>query len=96
MNLTKELLIEHARKHGMFIHPFIWTNIDEWVKTVNALGHCPCSPNRPQCPCPQSIEEVKNGKRNACTCTALVGEKYIGKYAYALGLTREDFFKPGP
>ena len=96
MNLTKELMIEHAKRHQLFIHPTIWKNIDEWIKKVNELGHCPCSPGRPQCPCYQSVEEVKNGKRGACTCTVFVNEKYIDKYADSLGLKKEDFYKPGP
>ena len=94
MNLTKEKMIEHAHKHGLYIHPKVVRDWDNWIKTVIILNRCPCSYTRPECPCPQSVEECKTSLRGACTCTVFVTEKYIQKYAYALGFKKEDFFDP--
>jgi len=94
MKLTKEIMIEHARKHNLFIHPDVVKNWDEWIKKTIALGRCPCSYRRPVCPCPESVEECHKGKRGACCCTTFVTQKYIDLYAKKLGFKQEDFYKP--
>lgn len=94
MRLTKEMMVEHARKHDLFIHPKVWNNINQWIKDTKSLNRCPCSYNKPQCPCPESVAEAKEGRRGACGCTVFVTQRYIDLFAEKLGLKQEDFYKP--
>ena len=94
MMVTKEKMIEFADKHGLYIHPKVVRHWEDWLKNTNELGHCPCSPKRPECPCPQCVEEVKNSKRGSCTCTTFVNDIYIKRFAYHLKLEKKDFYIP--
>jgi len=94
MMVTKEKMIEFANKNGLYIHPQVVRHWDEWLERTNVLGHCPCSPKRPECPCPQCVEEVRKSRRGACTCTVFCNDNYIETYGYHLKLKREDFYIP--
>lgn len=59
-------LIKYARAHNFIITPMGYTR---WLENYNEDKHCPCSKERPACPCPESKDEVvRNGH---CLCHLL-------------------------
>ena len=59
-----EEVIRFALDNNFVIHPKIGYKyfVDNWMKYKN----CPCAPERKQCPCPESIEEIHSGGRCKC------------------------------
>lgn len=44
------------------------TSLGPLANLVSKLGHCPCNPNRPPCPCPSAIDEINSQGH----CNALI------------------------
>ena len=51
-------IVEHAREHSFLINPA--TGYVDALRNIKTFHHCPCDASRPKCPCPQSVDEVKN------------------------------------
>ena len=63
-NHKRRQILDFARDNNMVIHP--GGGYEYYIKTVFEVGHCPCARERLECPCPESIEEVK--KDGWCKC----------------------------
>ncbi len=57
-------LLQFAILHGCVITPVGYNYL---IDLYHKLGHCPCKKDRPVCPCPQSVEEMK--AVGHCFCT---------------------------
>lgn len=58
-------ILDFARDHGLVIHP--GRGFEYWVEAYYASGnHCPCDKDRPECPCPESVDEVR--EKGWCKC----------------------------
>lgn len=57
-------IIEHAKKNNLFINP--GSGYSYALDAIRKFYHCPCDKNRPDCPCPESIEEVKTAGHCKC------------------------------
>jgi ferredoxin-thioredoxin reductase catalytic subunit len=59
-------MLDFKNKHDLKVHPL--KTLLEWAEyiIVERNGYCPCSSDRPRCPCEKALSEVKeNGK---CFC----------------------------
>ncbi len=63
-NPQRRRILDWARDHGMIIHPA--SGYSYYVDGYQHFGCCPCDKNRPGCPCPESITEVK--EQGHCKC----------------------------
>jgi len=61
---------KHLREHkDMTLNPH--RDNEHFMKNCASLGgRCPCSDTRPQCPCPESVDEVR--KNGQCLCGLFV------------------------
>lgn len=75
----KRNILAFCKAHDFHIHPA--KNIDDHIKRMIEIGACPCDPRRKECPCPESIEEITQG-RGACACTILVSKEYLEEWHY--------------
>jgi|GEM_PF-5559584 len=57
-------MILFAKKHALVIHPLI--GCDYFVKNLILLHACACAPDRKNCPCMESLAEVR--ERGKCKC----------------------------
>ena len=63
-NQKRRQILDFARDNNMVIHPSV--GFDYYVNNFYEAGHCPCDKDRPDCPCPESINEVKENGRCKC------------------------------
>ena len=63
-NQKRRQILDFARDNNLVIHP--GRGFDYYVDNFYAAGHCPCDKDRPDCPCPESINEVKENGRCKC------------------------------
>ena len=73
-HIQEERLVQFAIDHGFIITPVGWKN---HLAQYDKLGRCPCSPDRPDCPCKEAAEETK--RRGHCLCSLFYSsyEDYI-------------------
>lgn len=58
-------ICDFARDHNLVINP--GCGFDYYINAYyESGGRCPCDATRVECPCPESIDEVK--KNGACKC----------------------------
>jgi ferredoxin-thioredoxin reductase catalytic subunit len=67
MKITLE---EFAKKHNFKINPKY--TFKYWTWLVEKLGRCPCDKDR-KCPCPESVQEVK--EKGRCLCNFFWSEE---------------------
>ncbi len=53
-----------AKEHSLILNPR--TSPDYYINHVLTFGSCPCSKHRPNCPCPESVEDVR--QTGHCLC----------------------------
>ena len=76
-------MLKFRERYGLKTHPL--KTLRGWAEVVVIKGHCPCNPDRPLCPCPEAIEEIKkNGK---CYCGKFFTPE---KWEKIWGWTRND------
>jgi len=64
IKIRKDLL-SWKGKHHLLLHPK--RGIDHWATLVlKCNGGCPCVPSRKHCPCPESLEDIK--EEGVCRC----------------------------
>jgi len=63
-NKKRREILDFARDNGLVIHP--GKGYDYYIDNFFASGHCPCDKDRPDCPCPESVNEVK--EEGWCKC----------------------------
>ncbi len=63
-NKRRREILDFARDNGLVIHP--GKGFDYYIEGVFKFGHCPCDKERPDCPCPEAIEECKIDGRCKC------------------------------
>jgi len=56
-NKKRREVLDFARDNGLVIHP--GRGFDYYIDNFFEAGHCPCDQDRPDCPCPESVGEVK-------------------------------------
>lgn len=56
-NKKRREILDFARDNNLVIHPGV--GYDYYANNFFEAGHCPCDDKRPNCPCPESIKEVK-------------------------------------
>lgn len=64
MNKKRCEILNFARDHNLIIHPGI--GYDYYINGYFMFNHCPCDDKRLDCPCPESIDEVK--EKGWCKC----------------------------
>lgn len=64
MNIKRVEMLKFAHDNGFVINPS--KGYEEYVGNVFEFGHCPCDSSRPNCPCDQAAEEVK--EKGWCRC----------------------------
>ena len=64
LNKKRREILDFARDNGLVIHP--GGGFEYYINLFYKSGRCPCDKNRPDCPCPESVEEVK--KDGYCKC----------------------------
>ena len=57
-------VLDFAQEHNLVIHP--GNGYDYYIEGYLMFNHCPCDPSRPNCPCPESLEEIKT--KGHCKC----------------------------
>lgn len=78
--VTAAELRKFAKEHGFIIHPT--RDLESWAEKINENeGHCVCDSKR-ECPCPESVQEVREGERGCCICTFFVSERYLEENRY--------------
>lgn len=63
-NEKRRQILDFARDNNLVIHPA--GGYEYYISNFYKLGHCPCAPERKECPCQESIEEVK--RNGWCKC----------------------------
>jgi len=64
-NKMRRQIIDFSMANGLLIHP--GKGFEYYVDNFyEGGGHCPCDAGRPECPCPESIQEVK--EKGWCKC----------------------------
>ena len=63
-NNKRRQVLDFARDNNLVIHP--GGGYEYYLNAFAKLGHCPCAKERLECPCPESIEEVK--RDGHCKC----------------------------
>lgn len=63
MNEFRKRILDHAEEHGFLIN--LSKGFEPFVQDMLHLGFCPCT-NRKHCPCPESIDEVRNDGHCKC------------------------------
>jgi len=56
-NHKRRQVLDFARDNNLVIHP--GGGFEYYIKNFFELGHCPCAKERLDCPCLESIEEVR-------------------------------------
>lgn len=47
-------ICEFAHEHKLIINP---SGYDYYIWAYQQFNHCPCDAGRPECPCPEALEE---------------------------------------
>lgn len=63
-NKKRREILDFARDNGFVINP--GRGYDYYADGYFKFGHCPCDKSRLECPCPESINEVK--RYGWCKC----------------------------
>ena len=63
-NPRRRKILDWARDHNLVIHP--GAGYDYYIDSFNQFNACPCDLSRPDCPCPESVEECK--EKGHCKC----------------------------
>ena len=63
-NHKRRQILDFARDNNLVIHP--GGGFEYYIKLFYKSGHCPCDKDRPDCPCPESVEEAKG--KGHCKC----------------------------
>ena len=53
-----------AKEQGYIITPLGW---EKYISQYLKLNHCPCDVHRPECPCPEAVQEVN--EIGHCKCS---------------------------
>jgi len=64
-------MLDFMEQNSLFIHPL--HSLAERVGIVLESGRCPCNINRKECPCPESLMEIK--KKGHCHCAIFFSRK---------------------
>ena len=64
MNRKRREILDFARDNNLTIHPGV--GYDYSINSYFMFNCCPCDPKRLNCPCPESIKEVK--EKGWCKC----------------------------
>lgn len=66
MNLEAQYrkMTDFCAKHGLKTHPL--KTLKQWAEVVCEKNHCPCDPKRPECPCPEALDEIES--KGKCKC----------------------------
>lgn len=56
-NKVRRQILDFARDNNLVIHP--GGGFEYYANNYFEVGHCVCDKTRPVCPCPESIDEVK-------------------------------------
>jgi len=57
-------LICFAKEHDYIITPLGWK---KHIAQYDKLGHCPCEVSRPECPCPEAVNDIR--ETGHCRCS---------------------------
>ncbi len=63
-NHKRRQILDFARDNNLVIHP--GGGFEYYVKIFYESGHCPCDKTRPDCPCPEAVNEVR--EKGHCKC----------------------------
>lgn len=72
---TRNNILEFAKANNLKFYPK--KSLDEHLVRYISLNHCPCRRERPICPCPESLEDIK--ARGRCVCWLLCSEEHYDK-----------------
>ena len=64
-NKMRVRILDFARDNGLVIRPSM--GYDYYIESFLMFGCCPCDEDRKQCPCPESLEDIK--RDGHCLCT---------------------------
>ena len=56
-NRKRRQLLIFARDNSLVIHP--GCGFEYYITNFFEVGRCPCDDTRPDCPCPESVVEIK-------------------------------------
>ncbi len=72
IKIQEKLLREFAETKNLEISPKY--SFEYWAWLVSSLGRCPCKPDRSNCPCPQSEQEII--EVGHCYCKFFMTKEY--------------------
>ena len=78
-------IVKFKYEHGFLFHP--GKTPDKWADLVIKSQGCPCVPGRPQCPCQEAADEVKN--LGHCRCYLFCNESYMELWTRVVKRKRE-------
>jgi len=80
MNRTREQIAADitrcAEDNKLLVHP--GQEALKWADLVIKKDGCPCVPTRPQCPCSQVLDDIKELGR--CRCGLFCNDAYLREY----------------
>ena len=74
--MQEKILREFAEEKNLKINPRY--SFEYWAWLVSSLGRCPCKPERPNCPCKECLQEIK--ELGHCYCKFFMTEEYYNSY----------------
>jgi len=59
-------LVAFEKKHNLIHNQANKRNFHNWAELLVSIGHCPCRPERSECPCKEALTEITEIGHCAC------------------------------